>query len=147
MYEDNKGLRFLRRVYIAFFVIAAGVNVFFLKQMSFMNIAAIAVWVYGLLCYLGYVKKVERKEGNRIVYATSVPILQIVAVRVIQFLIGKFLHIGMKEIEVVPLFACYLLDIVLLVLAILDSGSYYYEGIIEQDTDDHAVVTIENNEK
>lgn len=146
MYEDNKGLRFMRRLYIAFFAVAVVVNIYFLSRQGFMNLAAIGVWVYGLLCYLGYIKKVESKEGTRVVYATSVPILQIVAVRVAQFLMGRFLHIGMKEIEIIPLFACYFMDIILLILAIMDSGSYYYEGVIEQAVDDHAVITVENKE-
>lgn len=146
MYEDNKGLRILRRVYVCIFVVAAVVNAVLSGRLGFVNFIAICVWVYGVASYLGYIKHVESKEGDRIVYATSVPVLPIVVVRVAQLLLGKFLNVGMKDGNMISFFVCCFLDIVLIVLAVMDSGSYYYEGVVEQDVGDHNVVTVENRE-
>ena len=146
MYEDNRGLRILRRVYVGIFAVMAVVNVVLLRQLGFMNFVAICVWLYGVASYLGYIKHVESRDGYRIVYATSVPVLPAVIVRAVQLLLGKFLNVGMEEGSMVSFFVCCFLDIVLIVLAVMDSGSYYYEGVVEQDVGDHNVVTVENRE-
>lgn len=147
MYEDNKWLRGMRKVYVVLFAVAVCLNVFLSSTLGFMNFIAIAIMLYGVLGYLGYVKRVESKEQNRIVYSTSVPILPIVFIRIAQFLLGKFLHVGMKDSSLVPFFACCFADILLLMLAIMDSGSYYYEGIIEDEQEDPSIVTVESKER
>lgn len=147
MYEDNKSLRFLRKLYEVLTGITIIVNIIMSGIMGFMNYFAIVVWIYGGLSYLGYIKKVASKEEGRIVYTTSIPIIQIVVVRVVQFLLGKFLNVGMQTEVLFPFFICCFLDIVLIIFGVMDTGSYYYESVIEQDVEDHTVVTVENKEK
>lgn len=147
MYEDNKSLKFLRRLYTTLYLICVVFNIVLSRKVGFVNFFAIIVWTYGVLSYLGIIKHVEHTDGNKVIYSTSVPILPIVATRVAQFLLGKFLHVGMKEVEVIPFFICCFIDIVLLILAIIDSGSYYYEGVVEQDSDDQSIVTVEGTKE
>lgn len=149
IYEDNKSLRFIMRCSVFFFVCIAVLNVVlpilgkYLHPDVF-NLLVVAVWLYGFLSSLGYFKRPVVREEQRVEYETSVPIVQIGILRVIQVLY----HIPLKHdgINTVVLIVLVCFDVAYVLLLLLDKGSYYYETV-EREKQDYSVTVVLDEEQ
>ena len=92
---------------------------------DFFQIGLILVWLYGMLCSLGYFKReVYSDNKDTVQYEIYVPIVPIGFLRVGQAL---FYVLTKKNIDLTVLCILIVLDLLYIVLILMDKSNYYYE--------------------
>lgn len=126
----------LSRIITVFCVIGVVCNLFLplfdgtaVNKIS-LQFAMAAVWIYGLLCSRGVFKKASSDwSDNKIEYSTSVPIVHVGVLRIIEAVWFAAVHGG--EIIWIRYGILAVLDVVYIVLMLVDKMNYYYVGIRE----------------
>ena len=117
----------LFNLFVPLFDAKLGVNV------NVFQIAVIVIWTYGMLCSLGYFKKVVSKSNGVCKYEISIPIVPLGIVRILEGMFYAFLS------EVVinwkMFIACIAVDVIYLLLILMDKSNYYYMSVEEEDND------------
>lgn len=105
-----------------------GINVFSMLELIF--------YVYALLCAHGVFKIVSEyvDDDTKVIrYETSVPMIQIILVRIAQVLI--YLMFKRADIVLKHFVILVITDILFIIVLLLDKSSYYYESV-EENFDD-----------
>lgn len=136
--NSSSSIMTLGKCISVFFVVGVILNLFlpvcdemlFNKQM--LQFCLIAVWVYGLLCSKGIIKKIVSENSEGVIeYTTSVPIVQIGVIRIAEVLWFVFRHSG--EVIWRNLGILVIVDVVYVALMLADKMNYYYIGVREKD--------------
>lgn len=96
------------------------------------NLIILGCWTYTLLGSFGIIKHiaVQDEDGN-IEYDTTVPVIQVVILRLIE--LGYFMLFKRINFEYKHFIVLVVLDVVYVVLTYVYKGSYYYESRAEED--------------
>lgn len=149
IYEDNKSLRFMMRMSVVLFIVTLICNIVlpvfgrFLHPDVF-NIVIEVCWTYGMLSSLGYFKKPVLKEGKRVEYETTIPVVPIGMIRVIQLVYHLFLK--KSSLSVGLFIALVVIDVIYVFILLLDKSSYYYESV-EREMQDYTVTIVEDDQE
>ena len=96
------------------------------------NAAVMILWVYGMLNAHGVIKKIAAQdEDGNITYDTTVPLVQVAVVRVIEF--AYFIWRKRQLLIYRNFIVLIVLDVLLVLFLLLDKGSYCYESCKEEE--------------
>lgn len=98
-------------------------------NVSIFQFLLIGFWIYGLLSHLGYFKKQVSFDTDEelITYETSIPIIQVGLLRIVQFGYYYIAHVD-YNLKVFVVFV--IADIIYTVFLLLDKAGYVYESEI-----------------
>lgn len=82
--------------------------------------------VYAALGCHGYVKKISMLEDDVIIYDTTIPLLQVTVVRILELIYHYFRH--WKDLNLRNFIILVILDVLYFLILLLDKGKYYYES-------------------
>ncbi len=96
------------------------------------NLVVLMFWIYTFLGNVGIVKHiVAQDEDGNIEYDTTVPVIQVTVVRLVEF--GYFMLLKRINFEYKHFIALIVLDALYVLFSYIYKGGYYYESRAEED--------------